>query len=332
MTESRPEMENNDPPPGSEVDQARGSTAFMGMTVLVSLVLFAAFWMRHQSIGAISPDQAEVHTLPGDLSKDLDGFRFDAWYLPDEELLGFVEIPAGSFVMGSNPAVDRFAYENERWSNTRLQGTVDLRTFYIGVYEVTVRQFQAFVEATEYSIEGQVLEGAPDHPVVNVSWTDALAYSRWLETTLEEWPETPLSLRRILTDGGRVSLPSEAEWEKAARGTAGRIYPWGNQPRSDRANYGGDGITPVGSFDCPECAFGLSDMSGNVWELTRSPYQPYPYDAGDDRDNLEADALWVMRGGSFSDEENNIRAAIRGGVDPGVRSPTIGFRLVISRF
>ena len=73
-------------------------------------------------------------------------------------------------------------------------------------------------------------------------------------------------------------------------------------------------------------------MSGNVWELTRSPYQPYPYSEIDDRDSLSEDALWVMRGGSFIDPESNIRAAIRGGVDPGVRNATIGFRVVISRF
>jgi formylglycine-generating enzyme required for sulfatase activity len=72
-------------------------------------------------------------------------------------------------------------------------------------------------------------------------------------------------------------------------------------------------------------------MSGNVWELTRSPYQPYPYDLEDDKDNLDLDALWVMRGGHFGDSERNVRAAIRGGVDPGARRPFIGFRLAIFR-
>jgi formylglycine-generating enzyme required for sulfatase activity len=71
-------------------------------------------------------------------------------------------------------------------------------------------------------------------------------------------------------------------------------------------------------------------MSGNVWEWTRSPYQAYPYDESDDREGLDEDALWVMRGGSFSDQEQNIRTAIRGGADPGVRRPFIGFRLVIA--
>jgi len=92
----------------------------------------------------------------------------------------------------------------------------------------------------------------------------------------------------------------------------------------------------VGSFPCPECPYGLSDMSGNVWELTRSPYRPYPYDpTPDSLDNLDsldldADALWVMRGGSYGDPDQNIRAAIRGGADPGARRPFIGFRVVLT--
>ena len=72
-------------------------------------------------------------------------------------------------------------------------------------------------------------------------------------------------------------------------------------------------------------------MSGNVWELTRSPLQDYPYNPNDDAENLTEDALWVMRGGSFADSVGNVRAAVRGGVDPSVRNNTIGFRVVISK-
>ena len=263
---------------------------------------------------------------------DPSGLRSDAWFLPDEGLLGFVEIPAGPFLMGSDPSIDRLAFDNEWWPGARPQRTLDLPAFYIGRYEVTVAQFGAFVEETGHRANDEAFQGPPDHPVATVSWTDALAYARWLEATLREWPGTPPEIGRLLRDGWRISLPTEAEWEKAARGFDGRLYPWGNEPRRDRANYRGRSTAPVGSFECPECPFGLLDMSGNVWELTRSPYQSYPYDESNDREGLDADALWVMRGGSFSDTEQNVRAAIRGGVDPGVRQPSIGFRLVITRF
>jgi len=233
--------------------------------------------------------------------------------------------------MGSDPQVDPRAFDNERWSASSDQGMVDLPVFYIGRYEVTVAQFRAFVEATAFRANAQALGGGLDHAVGFVSWPDALAYCRWLETTLRDWPHTPPQLSRLLRDGWRVTLPTEAQWEKAARGTDGRIFPWGNEPRQDRANFRGTSVTPVGSFACPECPFDLSDMSGNLWELTRSPYRPYPYDPTIDDVDLDADALWVMRGGSFGDSDQNIRAAIRGGVDPGARRPFIGFRVVLTR-
>ena len=148
--------------------------------------------------------------------------------------------------------------------------------------------------------------------------------------TLREWPDTSPELARLLRDGWRVTLPSEAQWEKAARGTDGRIFSWGNEPRRDRANYGSSGTTAVGSFTCPECPFALSDMSGNVWELTRSPYRPYPYDPSVDNLDLDEDALWVIRGGAYGESDQNIRAAIRGRTDPGVRRPFVGFRVVLT--
>lgn len=298
---------------------------------MVALVLAVAIWISFQQQRSGSVDDMERAVGLTASFGDLPGFRSDAWFLPDGDLLGFVEVPGGAFLMGSDPAIDPHAFDNEWWPGARPQVTMDLAAFYVGRYEVTVAQFAAFVEETGHRTDPYAFQAPPDHPVGAVSWPDALAYARWLETTLTQWPETPPELSRLLREGWRITLPTEAQWEKAARGSDGRIYPWGNEPRRDRANYGGRSTAPVGSFECPECPFGLLDMSGNVWEWTRSPYQPYPYDEANDREGLEADALWVMRGGSFSDEARNVRTGIRGGADPGVRRPFIGFRLVITR-
>lgn len=322
-----PPQDGGGPPP------SRGGIAF-----LVFLILGVAVWMvlQRPQLGAAG-DMGSLSRLS---VRDLAGFRSDAWFLPDEGLLGFVEVPAGPFLMGSDPAIDPLAFDNEWWPGARSQGMVDLPAFYIGRYEVTVAQFGAFVEETRYRADDEAFQGLlwnnrlfnPDHPVATVSWTDALAYARWLETALREWPETPPELARLLRDGWRISLPTEAEWEKAARGSDGRVYPWGNEPRRDRANYAGRGTMPVGSYECPECPYGLLDMSGNVWELTRSLYQAYPYDESIDRAGLDADPLWVIRGGSFGDEERDVRTGIRATTEPGVRRPFLGFRLVITRF
>ena len=314
----------------NSTDQTVGSTSIGGLVILAVLVVSVAVWMYFQPPQLVAIDEAD--SVPAASPEVLPGFRSDAWFLPDDDLLGFVEIQAGPFLMGNDPAMDPLAFENERWTPDQSQELVEIPSFYISRYEVTVAQFRAFVEETGFNVDTQALQEPPDHPVVAVSWPDALAYSRWLETTLRAWPQTPEELVKLLNSGWKISLPSEAEWEKAARGTDGRIYPWGNEPRRDRANYAGQRTTAVGTFTCPECPFGLVDMSGNVWELTRSAYQPYSYDSTDSRWDLNADALWVMRGGSFGDPARNVRATVRGGADPGARRPFIGFRVVVSRF
>jgi formylglycine-generating enzyme required for sulfatase activity len=263
----------------------------------------------------------------------VEGFMTDLGYLPEDGRLGFVEVPGGPFTMGSDPAADSLAFDAERWSDSRVQGSLDLPAFLIGRYEVTVAQYAVFIASTGHPLaDPQSLEGRPDHPVTWVSWTDAVEYARWLDGTIREAPSTPSELSALLGDGWSVRLPTEAQWEKAARGTDQRIYPWGDEPSTARANYRARGTTPVGSLPCPECPHGLSDMSGNVWEWTRSPYQAYPYDPADDGDDLASDALWVMRGGSFADTEHYVRVANRGGADPGARRPFIGFRVVLSPF
>jgi formylglycine-generating enzyme required for sulfatase activity len=300
----------------------------IGFACVCAIVALVAGLLSTRGTRALQPAKQLLPDLQQ--STDLQRFRADAWYLPNEPLLGFVEIPGGSFLMGSDPNKDRFAFENERWSPDSYQGKVELPSFFIGRYEVTVAQFRAFAEATGYKIDLESLRAAPTHPVANVSWADALSYAQWLESALRQRPELSSQLNELLRAGWHITLPTEAQWEKAARGSDGRIYPWGNLPSRDSANFGSRTTAVVGSLKCSECPYQLVDMSGNVWEMTRSPYRPYPFDAKATGD-LQADALFVMRGGSFGDSENIVRAAIRGGIDPGARRPTIGFRVVLAK-
>jgi formylglycine-generating enzyme required for sulfatase activity len=243
----------------------------------------------------------------------------------------FVEVPGGPFLMGAGRERDPDAFDNERWSPAAGEGTVDVATFYIARHEVTVAEFAAFARAGNWNVDRQALAGSPNHPVAFVSWTDARAYCRWLEGTLKASAATPKPVRDLLASGWRVTLPTEAEWEKAARGTDGRRYPWGSEPLRFRANYENTGTLPVGSLLCLGCPYGLDDMSGNVWEWTSSPYQPYPYDPSDDRRDLGADALWVIRGGHYGDAARLVRTTARTGADPGARRPFIGFRVALVR-
>jgi len=298
----------------------------LGFTLMSLMILVAGFWLQSEGHRDSGANEAALSNPAGDLS----GFNAEAWYLPDDDMLGFVEIPAGAFIMGSNPALDNMAYENERWSASRRQGSVELPAYLIGRYEVTVAQFNAYKQAVASNTSAGSDANPGNYPITNVTWTEALAYGRWLEQQMRASSSTPPAIRQMLDAGARITLPSEPEWEKAARGTDGRIFPWGSEPTSQYANFGGTELAAVGSKPCPPCSYGLADMSGNVWEFTRSPLQDYPYQTADDFDDLDSDPLWVMRGGAYSEQINNVRAALRGGVDPGVRSPTIGFRIVIS--
>ena len=242
----------------------------------------------------------------------------------------FVAIPGGPFVMGADAAHDLQAFDNERWPGAQGKGTLDLPLFYISRHEVTVAAFAAFVTATGWKVDRRATEAPATHPVAFVSWPDALAYCRWLDTAMRSSADAPPEVAQRLREGWHVTLPTEAQWEKAARGTDQRLFPWGDAPRRDRANFESAAPVPVGQVACPECAYHLADMAGNVWEWTRSPYQPYPYDDADDRANLDGDALWVMRGGAFSDPARLVRASARGAAEPAARRAFIGFRVALA--
>jgi formylglycine-generating enzyme required for sulfatase activity len=269
--------------------------------------------------------------------------RFDAarWYLPAEPLLGFVEVPAGAFLMGSDEEDDLGAWEEEL-----PRHAVTLPTSWVARYPVTVGQVRAFVEASGHAVEdARSLEGAANQPVGYVSWREAVAYCGWLDERLrevsldrQESGERASALWAGLAAGRlRASLLSEAEWEKAARGADGRIYPWGREADPNRANFGDTGLlerSTVGCFPGGASVYGCEEMSGNVWEWTRSAYRGYPYVSGDGREDaaVSPQVLRVLRGGAFPDSSRRVRCAYRRGGDPVYRSGLIGFRVVLSPF
>ena len=261
---------------------------------------------------------------------------------------GMVFVPAGEFIMGSP--------EGEGLDNEHPQRTVYLDAFYIGKYEVTNRQFSQFVDATGYTTDAETagwgwawtgedwkevegvnwrhpqgpdssIEGKMDHPIVQVSWNDANAYCQW----------------------AGVRLPTEAEWEKAARGTDGREYPWGNSaPDGSKLNYCDvncelgwkdssvdDGYTdtaPVGRYETGKSPYGAYDMAGNVWEWVADWYDADYYSKAPGRNPQGPDSgeKRVLRGGSWFGYKGDARCADRYGGVPDVRISYFGFRAAAS--
>jgi len=213
-----------------------------------------------------------------------------------------ITIPAGKFTMGSS---DGGLME-------RPVHTVYLDTYQIGKYEVMVAQYRKFCKAT-----GRKMPKAPswgwndNHPIVNVTWSDAAAYCKWA--------------------GGR--LPTEAEWEKAARGTNGRTYPWGNTwDKSKCANpeLGLRSTTaPVGSYPAGASPYGCMDMAGNAWEWCQDLFLPYPGSNNTDYINT----FRVLRGGCWYNPGSAsyvYRCACRYDYDPHACTEGFGFRLARS--
>ncbi|HLO14559.1 MAG TPA: SUMF1/EgtB/PvdO family nonheme iron enzyme, partial [Anaerolineales bacterium] len=195
-----------------------------------------------------------------------------------------------------------------------------LDTFYIDKYEVTNAFYRACVEAGACQPPKKVNLTArvgyfskPDfdnYPVVNVDWNMARTYCEWRG----------------------AQLPTEAEWEKAARGTDGRTYPWGENISCEQANYFGckGGPTSVSSYETGMSVYGVYDLAGNVYEWVSSLYMPYPYNQIDEREDLNASGERVIRGGSWinSNSDNEVRSARRQKADPATSTENLGFRCV----
>lgn len=271
-----------------------------------------------------------------------------------------IEIPSGEFLMGSTkkeikyylkkfPDIDKRLLEREL-----PQHKVFLGKYKIGKYPVTNDEFGEFISSTGYitlaekegfgnvfnptfsSVKGadwrhplgpnSDILSKQKHPVVQVSWYDTVEFCRWLSN------ET----------GKKYYLPSEAQWEKAARGNNARIYPWGNKwnPKICNVNFRYKGTTPVGKFS-PESdsPFGCADMSGSVFEWTSTtigsvdPWPSkfnYPYRSDDGREDQKVKTRRVGRGGSYSRSEVYCRTSFRFADPPSDRYSAQGFRIVLT--
>lgn len=263
----------------------------------------------------------------------------------------FCYIPAGLFWLGS-PNDNKVAFEDEKPLHQ-----LDLSySYWLGHHPVTTAQFSLFVEQSGYSLRYiHPFPVLPDSPVTNIKHEDAQAFCKWLK---QQWDE-----QNLLPDDWQITLPNEAEWEKAAKGglevpvtpliqpildikiwqpeiklkanrNPFRKFPWGNRSNPKWANYKRTKLrqtTVVGSFPKGVSPYGCEDMSGNVREWTRSQFKQYPYDPMDGRENLEAkgNTEWVLRGGSFIDFSRSTRCAVRFASLSGNRNSTLGFRLAI---
>ncbi len=226
---------------------------------------------------------------------------------PPKPVEDMIEIPAGPFTLGDDAGEP----------NEGPAQPIDLPAYQIDHFEVTNDDFMLFVNATGYQTEAEKkeakktwrsdVEGKGSHPVVRVTWNDAQVFCEWL--------------------GKR--LPTEPEWEKAARGDQGNLFPWGNTFDASKANLKASGIrgtVAVGSFPAGASAYGVEDMAGNVWEWTADPYQPYPNSTYQDK--FYSDQLRVTRGGGWFDEEPQARSANRSAAAPDSANDDLGFRCV----
>ena len=212
-----------------------------------------------------------------------------------------VHVPAGPFDMGSDGGD----------SDERPVHTVELDGYYIDKYEVANELYQVFLQATSgeqprYASDNRV-NGA-QQPVLGVSWFDAKGYCGW----------------------AGLRLPTDAEWEKTARATDGRTYPWGEGIDADKTNYGNTvgRTTPVGSYPAGVSPYGAHDLAGNVWEWVADWYDSRYYGSSPTSNPTgpSSGSSRVIRGGSWSNTSEGLRASNRLWLGPMFRFLDIGFR------
>ncbi len=311
--------------------------------------------LARQIVGFFGDAPAMLHSAPivraraGSTLAALGDPRFDPdmAYLPydDTGMAGFINIPGGRYSIGTRkkdfePLMKQLGIEKDEWEyyENEINDTLaPVAPFYLARYPVTVAQWKAYVEAQRaergFEYDSDSLNGADNEPAHDVNWANAMGYCRWLNERLQR-DDAPAALRKLLRSGRwQITLPSELEWEKAARGVDdGCHWPWGNQIDPRRANYSDTGIggrSVVGCFPDPTVSYGCLDMIGNVWEWTRSLYKPYPYDAGDGREDVRAKGDRSLRGGAFYLIQRYARVAYRFYIIDS-RNLYVGFRVSVS--
>jgi formylglycine-generating enzyme required for sulfatase activity len=232
-------------------------------------------------------------------------------------VIEFVKVPMGKFLMGSID--DKRASNNEK-----PQHAVDIPyDYYLARFPMMNEQYATYAHAKRIKHPVSGWERERDHPVVNVSWDDAVQYCRWLND---------LQKNELLSNWV-FRLPTEAEWEKAARGRNSLVYPWGDSFDKNKCNtYEGaiGNTSPVGRYSPQgDSPYGCSDLSGNVWEWTHSLLKVYPYNIRDGRE-VEGSGNHVLRGGCFYDKSDYARCASRGDPLFGYLDDLIGFRVVVA--
>jgi len=277
--------------------------------MLIHWVLASALWCAVWTTGV--PASAEP-AVPLPLPKTA---------INPKDSAEMVLVPAGKFLLGTSDeqlAVWLAGHptdQREWFTSEQPQRTVELDTFYVYTTEVTVAQYRTFCRMTKRAMpEEPAWKWQYTHPIVNVSWEDAKAYADW----------------------AGAALPTEAEWEKAARGTDGRIFPWGNDWDATKcSNSVGKHLSktsPVGSFPAGASPYGCLDMTGNVYEwctdwLSANGYQTTP---AKNPTGPATGTKRVLRGGSWlNGSSKNLRAADRFGFYPAEGGDVVGFRCVM---